>query len=103
MGKWSEDSVLSVAQSRSSARFLPRLAKERSGEEHGPLEGTLVGVSKLSKQRALLLMPELMTSPRAAARLSPVNECQSEWWALKSPMMRASVELSANRSERSGE
>ena len=61
----------------------------RSEDELGPLFGTLVGESSLSKARLLVLRRSIMVLPREISWSSPVRENQTLLWALKSPMMIA--------------
>jgi len=83
MGRWSELRVVMVCQEREGARWAEQ--RERSGEEGWPKEGTRVGESSLRRQRSLPFKASTSASPRLAAVLSRVRECQAGWWALKSP------------------
>ena len=80
MGRWSELRVVMVCQEREGARWAEQ--RERSGEEGWPKEGTWVGESSMRRQRLLLFKASTTASPRLAAVLSRVRECQAGWWAL---------------------
>ena len=68
--------------------------KERSGEVWGPFLGERVGVSSLRRQRSESLRASTNASPLLRARGSEVEEYQEGWWALKSPRMKESLEVS---------
>ena len=59
----------------------------KSGDELGPLFGTLVGESSLRRARLLVLRRSIMVFPREIAWSSPVRENHTLFWASKSPMM----------------
>ena len=62
----------------------------RSGEEVGPLEGILVGLSSLSTISSELSSASTIFSPRSAATASVVEEYHKSSWALKSPIIKMS-------------
>ena len=72
--------------------LIPRweLVMVRSGEEVGPLEGILVGLSWFITIKSLFSNASTMLTPLLAAASSAVEEYQRASWALKSPIIRVS-------------
>ena len=66
------------------------LVMVRSGDEVGPLEGILVGLSWFSTISVEPSSASTIFSPRSAATVSVVEEYHRSSWALKSPIMRMS-------------
>ena len=62
----------------------------RSGDEFGPLEGTLVGLSWFSTISDELPSASTTLAPRSAAAVSVVEEYHRLSWALKTPIMSMS-------------
>ena len=99
MGRWSEFRVVIGCQSES--RPMCALVIVRSGEEGGPLEGILVGLSWLMTISVEPAKASTILAPRSAAAVSEVEECQRSSWALKSPMIRVSS-VEPKRESKSG-
>ena len=64
---------------------------ERSGEDLGPWEGSLVGESSLRRPNWLPLMASNRASPRILEAWQEVEEYQAGSWALKSLRIRQSL------------
>ena len=99
MGRWSE--LSDVMGCQLALRPIWLLVMVRSGEDVGPLEGILVGLSSLITMSVELSSAPTISAPRSAATVSVVEEYHRSSWALKSPIIRmSSVEL--KRAPKSG-
>ena len=75
------------------------LQKERSGDDGVPLVGSRVGEFVFRRQRELLSVASMTSSPLARALSSEKDECHAWWWALKSPTTRVSHPKSLSKRE----
>ena len=89
MGRWSELRVVKVCQLRIVERWAEQM--DKSGEDLGPLVGSLVGEFSLRILNWLPLRASRRASPRFLEDWQVVEEYQAGSWALKSPRIRQSL------------